>query len=142
MLNDLLDTSTTIPMIDAADKDYIDNLLSYLPPALLVLAQQGVDGDTVPNQPSAESVEAAKAAMSMNQKQSLLKKVLRSPQFHQSLGTLTMAIRDGGLPTVAASLRVPVKNDGYMTGGRMALGNGEAVEAFVEGVKKSVQDKQ
>lgn len=144
LLSDLLDTSTTIPMVKSASEDYVDNLLSYLPPVVLVLAQQGVDssGDAIDNEPSSDSAAAAIATMNLAQKKSLLEKVLRSPQFHQSLTSLTMALRDGGLPSISEALGVKVENGGFMRGGSMPLGGGDAVEAFVEGVKKSVQEKK
>lgn len=144
LLNDLLETSTTVPMLNAADEAYIDNLLSFLPPVVLVLAQQGADtsADQIENDPSAASAQAALATMSLAQKRALLEKVLRSPQFHQSLASLSMALRDGGLPTIAEALKVKVENGGYVRGGNVPLGGGEAVEAFVEGVKKTVQEKQ
>lgn len=141
VLNDLLEPSTTIPMIDAASDDYVDNLLGFLPPTVLVLSQQGSDGDPVSADPSAESVTAAREAMSPGQKRSLLKKVLRSPQFSQSLASLTVALRDGGLPTIAEALGIRVENGGLVRGGSVPLGGGDAVEAFVEGVKKTVQEK-
>ncbi|KAK4195668.1 proteasome complex subunit Rpn13 ubiquitin receptor-domain-containing protein [Triangularia verruculosa] len=141
LLNDLLEPSTTIPMLDSASDEYVDNLLSYLPPMVLVLSQQGENGDDVEKEPSAESVEAAKQAMSSTQKRTLLKKVLRSPQFTQSLVSLTSALRDGGLPTVAGSLGISVDNGGLVRGGSAPLGGGDAVEAFVEGVRKTVQKK-
>lgn len=144
LLNDLLETSVTVPMIAAADEAYINNLLSFLPPVVLVLAQQGASssGDAIEIEPSAESVSAAMAGMSLAQKKSLLEKVLRSPQFHQSLASLTMALRDGGLPSIAEALGVRIEGGGFVRGGSVPLGGGEAVEAFVEGVKKSVQEKQ
>lgn len=144
LLNDLLETSSTVAMLATADEAYIDNLLSFLPPVVLVLAQQGASssGDMISNEPSSESTSAALASMSLAQKRSLLEKVLRSPQFHQSLASLSMALRDGGLPTIAEALGVRVENGGFVRGGSMPLGGGEAVEAFVEGVKKSVQEKQ
>ncbi|KAK4648345.1 uncharacterized protein QC761_109220 [Podospora bellae-mahoneyi] len=141
LLNDLLEPSTTIPMLDSASDEYVDNLLSYLPPMVLVLSQQGENGDDIDKEPSAEAVEAAKQAMSSGQKRALLKKVLRSPQFTQSLASLTSALRDGGLPTVAGSLGIAVENGGLVRGGSVPLGGGDAVEAFVEGVKKTVQKK-
>ncbi len=141
-LYDLLETSLTVPMVEGATEEYIDNLLSFLPPAVLVLAQQGTDGDTVPAEPSAASVAAAKEAMSLRQKRALLARVLRSPQFHQSLATLTAALRDGGLPMVADALGIKVENGGFVRGGSVPLGGGGAVEAFVEGVKKSVQEEK
>lgn len=144
LLNDLLETSTTIPMIQAADEAYIDNLLSFLPPVVLVLAQQGTElsGDAIANEPSSDSAAAAIASMSMSQKRVLLEKVLRSPQFHQSLGSLSMALRDGGLPSIVGALGVKVENGGFVRGGAMPLGGGDAIEAFVEGVKKTVQEEK
>ena len=141
VLSDLLETTITIPMIDTADEAYLDNLLNYLPPSILVLAQQGAESDTVALEPSAEEVNRAKASMTTARKKALLKKVLRSPQFHQSLGSLTMAIRDGGLPTVAEALHINVENRGYVRGGTMPLGGGDAVAAFVDGVKKAVEEE-
>jgi hypothetical protein len=141
LLNDLLEPPITIAMLDAASDEYVDNLLSFLPPMVLVLSQQGDNADAIVKEPSMESVEAAKQAMSSVQKRALLKKVFRSPQFTQSLASLTVALRDGGLPSIAEALRIPVENGGLVRGGAVPLGGGDAVEAFVEGVKKAVQKK-
>ncbi|KJR84778.1 uncharacterized protein SPSK_09835 [Sporothrix schenckii 1099-18] len=142
LLNDLLETKVTIPMVRNASEEYIDGLLNYLPPTVLILSQHesGEDGGDL-IEPTAETAAAAKAAMSMAEKKSLLEKVLRSPQFSQSLASLSMAIRDGGLPSIADALAIPVKNQGFLTGGAMPMGGAEAVEAFVEGVKSAVEDK-
>lgn len=147
LLSDLLEAPTTVPMVRSAEESYVDSLLYFLPPSVLVLAQQGEgpasgdDDSSSGAEPGADSAAAAIAAMSLGQKKALLEKVLRSPQFHQSLTSLTMALRDGGLPSIAEALGVKVENGGYMRGGSMPLGGGDAVEAFVEGVKKSVQEK-
>lgn len=141
LLTDLLEPPTTIAMLDAASDEYVDNLLSFLPPTVLVLAQQGEHADAIEREPGPESVEAAKQAMRSEQKRSLLKKVLRSPQFTQSLASLTIALRDGGLPSIAEALGVTLENGGLVRGGTVPLGGGDAVEAFVEGVKKTVQKK-
>lgn len=140
MLSDLLTPPITVPMARDASAEQIDELLSFLPPAVLILAQQADTGDAS-TEPTPAAVEAAKQAMSIGQKKALLEKVLRSPQFHQSLASLTMAIRDGGLPSIADALSIKVENGGYMRGGSMPLGGGDAVEAFVEGVKKTVEKK-
>lgn len=92
-------------------------------------------------EPNAETATAAMEALSLEQKKSLLKRVLRSPQFHQSLGSLTMAIRDGGLPSIAEAMGIRLQNGGLVKGGSVPLGGGDAVEAFVEGVKKTVEKK-
>ena len=137
----LLPTSITVPMIDAAPEQDVDGLLNYLPPAVIVLASSP-DTPENKNEPTTEAVEAAKASLSLEDKRSLLKKVLRSPQLHQALGSLTMALRDGGLPGIADALGVQVENGGYLQAGGMPMGGGEAVKAFVEGVKKKVQEKR
>ncbi|TQS32482.1 hypothetical protein Golomagni_07198, partial [Golovinomyces magnicellulatus] len=85
-LNHLLPTSTTIPMIDAAEPEYVDSLLSYLPPSVLVMAANPSEAVDTKNEPGAAAIEDAKASMSLDDKRSLLKKVLRSPQLHQALG--------------------------------------------------------
>ncbi|KAI1263109.1 proteasome complex subunit Rpn13 ubiquitin receptor-domain-containing protein [Xylariaceae sp. FL1019] len=141
LLSDLLTPDTTVPVARTGTAEQIDALLSFLPPAVVVLAQQGTHDDST-TEPTPTAVEAAKAAMSLGQKKALVEKVLRSPQFHQSLASLTMAIRDGGLPTVADALSIKVENGGYLRGSQMPLGGGDAVEAFVEGVKKTVQEKK
>ncbi|KAI1779983.1 proteasome complex subunit Rpn13 ubiquitin receptor-domain-containing protein [Hypoxylon cercidicola] len=138
LLSDLLTPPVTVPMARLATEEQVDNLLSFLPPAVLVLSQQADGGDTTA-EPTAAAIQAAKEAMSLGQKKALLEKVLRSPQFHQSLASLTMAIRDGGLPSIADALSIKVENGGYLRGSQMPLGGGDAVEAFVEGVKKTVQ---
>ncbi|TDZ13007.1 Proteasomal ubiquitin receptor ADRM1-B [Colletotrichum spinosum] len=139
-LSHLLPNEITIPMLRSASETYIDSLLSFLPPAILVLATDSEDlGDA---EPTADAAAAAKATLSLAEKKSLLERVLRSPQFHQALGSLTMALRDGGLPTIAEALNVNVPNGGYMRGGAMPLGGGEAVEAFVEGVKETVKKER
>jgi hypothetical protein len=141
-LVDLLPTSTTIPVIESATPSQIDNLLGYLPPTILLIAQgstRQIDGMV---EPDPETTTAAIEALSLEQKKEILKRVLRSPQFHQSLGSLTAAIRDGGLPSIAEALGVKLENRGLVRGGSVPLGGGDAVEAFIEGVKKTVQEKK
>ncbi|MCJ1312425.1 hypothetical protein MMC25_006099 [Agyrium rufum] len=138
-LPDLLPPSTTLPILETASESTLDNLLTHVPPMLLLLAQEiddigGVD-------PTSETAQAAMAALSLEQKKDILRRVLRSPQFSQSLGSLTSALRDGGLPMVADALKIKVTNGGYVRGGSMPLGGGEAVETFVEGVKKEVEEE-
>ncbi|KAI1501763.1 proteasome complex subunit Rpn13 ubiquitin receptor-domain-containing protein [Biscogniauxia marginata] len=141
LLSDLLTPPTTVPVVRTATEEQVDHLLKFLPPSVVVLSQQADSGDSTA-EPTADAIEAAKAAMSLGQKKALLEKVLRSPQFHQSLTSLTMALRDGGLPSIADALSIKVENGGYMRGSQMPLGGGDAVEAFVEGVKKTVQEKK
>lgn len=80
-------------------------------------------------------------ALSIHQKRDILGKVLHSPQLQQSLGSLTIALRDGGLPMIGEALGLQVENGGLIRHGSMPLGGGEAVEAFVKGVKKSAEQE-
>ncbi|RAL65067.1 hypothetical protein DID88_001174 [Monilinia fructigena] len=140
-LPDLLPNAVTIPSINAATPAQVDNLLSYLPPTILQLAQESASSLEGLAEPTSQTSAGAIEALSFDQKKSVLKRVVRSPQFHQSLGSLTMAIRDGGLPSIADALGVKLQNNGLVRGGSVPLGGGDAVEAFVEGVKKSVEKK-
>lgn len=128
-LQDLLTTASTIPYLDNIDEAEADRLLQYLPPQLLTLAK------------TAEEVPEG-SNLNLGQKKSILARVLRSPQFTQSNSSLTVALRDGGLPSIADALGITVQNSGYMRGGAMPLGGGEAVEAFLEGVKEQAKQER
>lgn len=136
-LTDLLTPTSTVPWIDAADGETVDRLLQYLPPALVTLARRA--GDASALNTDYASVQAAEQALSLGQKKDILRRVLRSPQFSQSLASLTIALRDGGLPSISEALNIPIVHGGYMRRGGVPLGGAEAVQAFVEGVKLSVQ---
>jgi 26S proteasome regulatory subunit N13 len=130
---------TCISTLATATPTYLNSLLALLPPQILLLAQEADDLTDVAITP--ETSSAAIEALTTEQRRDLLERVFRSPQLHQSLGSLTMAIRDGGLPMVAESLGVKVENGGLIKGGQMPLGEGQAVEAFLEGVKKTVKEE-
>lgn len=80
-------------------------------------------------------------SLSLGHKKTVLKRVLRSPQFYQSLGYLTMAIRGGGLPSIAEALKIKLPEGGFFRGGAVPLGGDGAIEAFVRGVKLTVKEK-
>ena len=137
-LQDLLTPATTLQFIDTADTTTADHLLSFLPPALLLLAQgnaEAAEADTDP-----ELAQAALLSLDLSQKKDILRKVLRSPQFMQSLASLTVALRDGGLPSISEALQIPVANGGFMRRGGVPLGGGDAVDAFLDGVRQHVKD--
>ena len=136
-LADLLTPASTLPILETADDTFVDRLLEYLPPTLISLAQEAED-DTIPLA-SDPPLEAPSEAITLNQKKDILRRVLRSPQFSQSLSSLTIALRDGGLPSVSEALGIPVKNGGFMRHGGMPMGGGDAVEAFLDGVKDKVE---
>lgn len=140
-LADLLTPASTISLIEKADTAVVDRLLEYLPPALVSLAQEA--DDAISTTQTATPIDASLQAISLEQKKDILKRVLRSPQFSQSLSSLTIALRDGGLPSISEALNIPVRNGGYMRRGGVPLGGGDAVETFLDGVKDiAEQDKQ
>ncbi|KFY20377.1 hypothetical protein V491_03765 [Pseudogymnoascus sp. VKM F-3775] len=134
-LSDLLTTSTTIPVINNATEAQLDNFLSYLPPTVLLLAQESSEQIDGMVEPTSGTAQAALEALSVSQKRAILKRVLHSPQFSQGLGSLTMALQQGGLPSVAEALKIKVDNKAMYAQG------GEAVRQFVEGIKKSVVEE-
>ena len=139
-LADLLPPSSTVSMVESADEDFVNILLTYVPPTILLLEQES-SGST-DAEPSPESTKHAIEALSLDQKKSILTRVLRSPQFSQSLGSLTMALRDGGLPSISDALKIKVENGGFVRNGAVPIGGGEAVEAFLKGIKASVEEEQ
>ncbi|KXT12990.1 hypothetical protein AC579_3149 [Pseudocercospora musae] len=140
-LPDLLPSSTTTAYLSSASPQQIDHLCTYLPPELFLLAQES-EKSTSDTEPSPATAQAAIEALSTAQKKDILTRVLRSPQFHQSLGSLTVALRDGGLPMIGEALQVKVENGGLIHGGSVPLGGDDAVEAFVKGVKKTAEEEE
>ena len=140
-LADLLTPPSTLPLIESADMDTVDHLLNFLPSSLVLLSQD-LDDEISEAEANPELAEAIKQSLSLDQKKDILRRVLRSPQFTQSLGSLTVALRDGGLPTISEALNVKVRNGGFMRRGGVPLGGGEAVQAFLEGVKDHVKEHQ
>ncbi|KAK4862174.1 hypothetical protein LT330_003312 [Penicillium expansum] len=138
-LQDLLPPPTTLQFIDSADTTTADHLLSFLPPALLLLAQGNAEASEADTDP--ELAQAALLSLDLSQKKDILRKVLRSPQFMQSLASLTVALRDGGLPSISEALQIPVANGGFMRRGGVPLGGGDAVDAFLDGVRQHVKEK-
>lgn len=139
-LLDLLPTSTTIRLIDKADEAYINILLSHIPPVLFFLSQE-IEEPSFTDSTTEIKAAAALASLSINQKKEILRKVLRSPQFSQSLVGLTFALRDGGLPSISDALGIPIENGGFISNSRIPVGGGDAVKAFVDGVKADVEKK-
>jgi len=142
ILPDLLSSSSTIAMIDEAEESFIDNLLAReLPSTLIALEMEPNVSDV--QELDQETADAVVMSLELEKKKSIVKKVLRSPQFVQSLMSLTGALRDGGLPMVSQSMEVVVKHGGY-TGPdrRIPLEGGDALEAFLEGAKGSAKRTQ
>jgi 26S proteasome regulatory subunit N13 len=129
-----------LPLIESADTKTVDHFLSFLPPSLLLLAQDIDDTSAVEH--NSETTMALMQTLGLEQKRDILRRVLRSPQFMQSLGSLTVALRDGGLPSISDALKIKVENGGFMRRGGVPLGGGDAVEAFLKGVKRLVEQSQ
>lgn len=127
-------------MIDKASPELIDALCGHLPPIILLIAQE-IDNVTEID-PESEEAKAVIESMDEDDKKDVLKRVFTSPQFRQSLGSLTVALRDGGLPNVSSALDIEVENGGFIRGGAMPIGGGDAIKAFVEGVKKTVENEE
>lgn len=128
-LQDLLTPASTVAWIDAASEDTLDEMLQFLPPNLASLARdEGHD-------------DSPATTLDLKAKKDLVRRVLRSPQFSQSLASLTFALRDGGLPSIGEALNISLQNGGYMRRGGVPLGGGEAVEAFLNGVKELVEEE-
>lgn len=142
-LPDLLTTQTTVPFVDTATPTQIDHLCTLLPPDIFLLAQESAsDPSSSDPNPTPAAAQAAIEALSPDQKKDILKRVLRSPQLHQSLGSLTVALRDGGLPMIGEALGLKVEHGGVIKGGSVPLGGGAAVEGFVEGVRRTVEQEE
>ncbi|OOG00984.1 hypothetical protein ASPCADRAFT_159411 [Aspergillus carbonarius ITEM 5010] len=139
-LQDLLSPSTTVSFLESADEKTVDNMLSFLPPSLLLLAQENDPDEAAAADQDVDIAQAALGSLDLTQKKEILRKVLHSPQFAQSLASLTVAIRDGGLPSISEALKIPVANGGFMRRGGVPLGGGDAVEAFLQGVRDHVKD--
>ena len=127
-LQDLLTPTATVSWLSTVSEGTVDQVMQYLPSNLVALARE--DDDATVSQ-----------SLSLAEKKRLVERVLRSPQFSQSLASLTIALRDGGLPSISEALNIPVQNGGYMRRGGVPLGGGEAVEAFLNGVKDTAADE-
>ncbi|KAH8728781.1 hypothetical protein GQ44DRAFT_32765 [Phaeosphaeriaceae sp. PMI808] len=136
-LLDLLWPSHTIPTIDKASPELIDALCAQLPMTPFLLEAEVEDVDQI--DPNSETAHMAMQTLDQSEKIEVLKRILRAPQLRAALGSLTEALKTGALPTVAQGLKIDVANGGFMRGGAMPLGGGEAVKAFLEGVKKTVE---
>ena len=111
----------------------LDRLLEQLSPEILTLSS-----------PGSATAQDAVSALNETEKRRILEKVLRSPQFTQALSSITSAIRDGGLPSVAEALGVSLAQEGggYVPGTREAVNGGHAVEVFLRGVKRAAEEEE
>ncbi|KAL9090267.1 MAG: hypothetical protein Q9159_002072 [Coniocarpon cinnabarinum] len=130
-LADLLPPSTTISAFSTAPISTVDRLLKdFLPPEILTLS---------PSSNTPTNADAAIASLSEAEKRRTLEKVLRSPQFTQALGSITSAIRDGGLTSVSEALGVKLEGKGIVPGTGEVVNGGAAVEVFLEALRKMAE---
>jgi len=109
-LHDLLPSTTTTPLLAAMTSGAVDDLISNLP--------QGI----IPRNAT------------LAQKKEVIRKVLHSPQFNQSLIGLSVALRDGGLRGISDSLGV------RLAPGEVGTGS-DQVTTFVEAIKREEEKK-
>ncbi|KAF3045736.1 hypothetical protein E8E11_007884 [Didymella keratinophila] len=138
-LLDLLWPTTTRPIIEGASDELIDALAAQLPTTPFLLEAEVEDVDQI--DPNGEEAQMVVQTMGQAEKREVVQQILRAPQLKAALGSLTEALKTGALPTVAQALNIDVEHDGYMRGGAMPLGGGDAVKAFLEGVKRTVEDE-
>ncbi|KZM23913.1 uncharacterized protein EKO05_0009255 [Ascochyta rabiei] len=139
-LLDLLWPTSTVPTIENASDELIDALCAQLPTTPFLLEAEVEDVDQI--DPNSETAQMAMQTLDQDSKRDVLKRILRAPQLRAALGSLTEALRTGALPTVSQALNIDVEHGGYMRGGAMPLGGGDAVKAFLEGVKKTVENEK
>jgi len=136
-LLDLLWPSHTLPTVKNGPQELIDALCAQLPATPFLLEAEVEDVDQI--DPNSETAQMAMQTLDQEQKIDVLERILRAPQLRAALGSLTEALRTGALPTVSQALKIDVENGGFMRGGAMPLGGGDAVKAFLEGVKRTVE---
>ncbi|KAL5114825.1 hypothetical protein ACEQ8H_007318 [Pleosporales sp. CAS-2024a] len=136
-LLDLLWPSHTISTVDKASPELIDALCAQLPTTPFLLEAEVEDIDEI--DANSETAQTVVQSMDRSEKIQVLKRILRAPQLRAALGSLTEALKTGALPTIAQGLKIDVEHGGYMRGGAMPLGGGDAVKAFLDGVKKTVE---
>lgn len=136
-LLDLLWPSHTLPTVRQGSETLIDALCAQLPTTPFLLEADVEDVDQI--DPNSETAQLAIQTLDQEDKINVLERILRAPQLRAALGSLTEALKTGALPTVSQALKIDVENGGYMRGGAMPLGGEDAVKAFLEGVKKTVE---
>ena len=145
-LGALLSPATTVPMLETASAEILEDLLVCSLPSTLLYLEHEVQTEDIPDsQADIETARASAQALTEEQRKKILGKVLRSPQFFQGLGNLTVALSDGGLPSVSDALRVEVEGRGYKMqpgAGMVPISGGDAVEAFLKGIKKQVEKEE
>ncbi|KAL1798697.1 hypothetical protein ACET3X_002734 [Alternaria dauci] len=139
-LLDLLWPTHTLPTVENASDELIDALCAQLPTTPFLLEAEVEDIDEI--DPNSETAQMAIQTLTRTEKIDVLQRVLRAPQLRAALGSLTEALKTGALPTVSQALKIDVENGGYMRGGGMPLGGPDAVKAFLEGVKKTVEKEK
>lgn len=138
-LLDLLWPTTTRPIIEGASDELIDALAAQLPTTPFLLEAEVEDVDQI--DPNGEEAQMVVQTMGQAEKREVVQQILRAPQLRAALGSLTEALKTGALPTVAQALNIDVEHGGYMRGGAMPLGGGDAVRTFLEGVKRTVENE-
>ena len=134
-LASLLSPANTLPFIaEACDIQSFDRLLSLLP--------RQITGRVLRHEESANletstSIESNFQHLNHGQKQIILQKVLRSPQLCQSLDSLTLALRCGGLAALSEALGFEVDGISKLNSNKESRQT-SAIDIFVDGVRRSI----
>ena len=135
-LTEILSPSNTIPFIaQSCDSSSCDQLLICLPKDIaepIANDEESVKlGKPLPHGSVIQQLSSIK-------KQEILCRVLRSPQLCQSLDSLSLALRRGGLLTVSEALGIELNDELNLDTGK-ALERISAIDIFLDGIKRSVE---
>ena len=136
-LIELLSPSNTIPFImQACDESIIDRILMLLPTEISELAVNDNNGYKTGK---CTSHESNVRQLSMRLKKEMLLKVLRSPQLCQSLDSLSVALRGGGLLSVSEALDINLNNDLALENAMNNTSSLSPFQIFLNGIKSSIK---
>lgn len=137
-LTELLSPSNTSPLItQTRDESLIDRLLLLLPTDISLLMLNGYQSFQ-----SEELMlhESNKRRLSKELKLDMLLRVLRSPQLCQSLDSLSIALRGGGLLAVSDALEVSLNVDLASENVKHDAASLSPIHIFLNGIKSSIEN--
>ena len=79
--------------------------------------------------------QAALLSLDLAQKKTIIRDSILSPKF-RDLINLAIALKYGGLPSISEALQIPVANGGFLRQEGVPLRGGDAVGAFIDGVRQ------
>lgn len=136
-LIELLSPSNTIPFItQACDESLTDRLLLLLPTDISLLMLNGNQsfrlGERILHESNIQH-------LSKELKQDILLRVLRSPQLCQSLDSLSIALRGGGLLPMSDALDISLNIDMASEIVKRDTASLSPIQIFLNGIKSSIK---